>query len=285
MPVVNGLTVTLGDLVEETTQTTGAGSYSLDGAPSGRRTFSQGIGSGTRTIYKAETASLLPYEVGIGTVTAGAPSTISRDAILLSSNNNLAVSWGPGSKRIFCDISSALANQIWARPSGSLPMGAVETRGPFTFSGAQSQIEFLAIASTARMIHLGFSNIARGEGTPLILQLGDSGGYEATGYVGATHWGTAVGRGHEVATTAWILASTGAGGNTHFGSVTLTNIGTSPGFWTYSGSCWTGGQNYSDHSAGAKALSGTFDRFRFLNGAAANFGAGGTVTAQIIHGV
>jgi hypothetical protein len=283
MPIVNGLTVTLGDLVEETTQTTGSGTYVLDGAPSGRRTFVQGIGNGTRTLYKVESGAT--YELGIGTVSSGAPSVISRDSIRLSTNSNLAVNWGPGSKRIFCDLSAELANQIWARPTGGLPTAAIETRGPFSFTAGQTQLEFLSIATTARVIHLGYSNILRNEGSSMVLQLGDSGGYEATGYVGATHWGTPplAGRGLEVATTSWILASTGASGNTHFGAATLVNIGTSPGFWTYSAHTWTTGQNYVDHCAGAKAVSATFDRFRITTGTGTGFSAGGTVTAQIIH--
>jgi hypothetical protein len=281
MPIVNGLTVTLGDLVEETTQTAGSGTYVLDGAASGRRTFVQGIGNGTRTLYKVESGAT--YELGIGTVTSGAPAVLSRDSIRLSTNNNLAVNWGPGPKRIFCDLSAELANQIWARPTGGLPTAAIETRGPFTFSGGQTQLEFLSIATTAKIIHLGYSNILRNEGSSMVLQLGDSGGYEATGYVSASHWGTAAGRGQEVATTAWLLSSLGASGNTHFGAATLVNIGTSPGFWTYSAHTWTTGQNYSDHISGAKAVSATFDRFRVTTGSGTGFAAGGTVTAQIIH--
>src|SRR5690606_29676883 len=39
-------------------------------------------------------------ENGIGTVTAGSPSTLSRDQILSSSNSNNAVNWGPGIKDV-----------------------------------------------------------------------------------------------------------------------------------------------------------------------------------------
>jgi hypothetical protein len=267
-------------LVEETTQTTGSGTYVLDGAPLGRRTFVQGIGNGTRTLYKVESGAT--YELGIGTVTSGAPSVLSRDSVRLSTNNNLAVNWGPGSKRIFCDLSAELANQIFSRPGGALPLGAVETRGPLSFSGAQSVLEFTGIASTAKVIHIGWSNIARNDSSPLLLQLGDSGGYEATGYVNATHWGTAGGRGLEIASTAIILAATGLSGNAHFGHITLTNLST--GFFSYSGGSFsTGTQIYTDHFVGAKFLTAALDRIRMTNGAANNFGAGGSLTTQIIH--
>jgi hypothetical protein len=284
MPVVNGITITFADRVQETTQTSGTGTYTLDGAPSGKRTFVAGIGNGNNTIYTASLGA--SWEVGIGLVASGAPSTLSRLQILASSNSNNAVSWGAGTKDVFCDISAALANQIWIRPGGSLPIGIVEMRGPLTPSGSQSVIEFTGIANTARVIHVGFSNLTRTDGSPLLIQLGDAGGYENTGYVTQTHWGTTAGRGLEGASSAWVIAATGASGTVHFGSVTMTCIGTNPGFWTYSGACYTGGsQSYTDHSAGAKALSSVFDRFRLTNGAAVNFSAGGTVSAQIIHAV
>lgn len=286
MPVLNGLTFTLADGVWETTQTTGTGPYTLEGAKVdlGRtyRSFLSGLGNGVRTGYAVRLGAGL--EVGLGTVSS--PSNLSRDSILFSTNGNNAVNWGSGAKDVHCDISAALSNQIWAKPGGSLPFGAVETRGPFAFSGTQSQMEFLAIANTARVIHVGFSNITRGDGSQLLIQLGDAGGYESTGYVTQTHWATASGSGIQTASTAWVIAAIGTSGNIHFGSVTMINLETSPGFWTYAGSCFTGGtQAYTDHSAGAKAVSATFDRFRLTNGAAANFGAGGTVSAQIIHGV
>jgi hypothetical protein len=116
-----------------------------------------------------------------------------------------------------------------------------------------------------------------------VLQLGDSGGYESTGYVSVTHWGTAAGRGLESVVIGFVIASSGAGGNAHFGSITLTSIGAN--FFSYSSSCYTSGQSYNDHSAGAKVLSATLDRIRLTNGGTANFGAGGTVMAQIIHAV
>ena len=288
MPIVNGLTVTLGDLVEETTQTTGAGTYALDGAPTGRRTFVTGIGSGTRTIYKAETASGTPYEIGIGTVTSGAPATISRDSILLSSNANLAVSWGPGSKRIFCDLSAVLANQIWSKPSAGFSMGAVETRGPFSFSGSQSVFEAFSIATTAKIIHFGWSNIVRSaDVSELLLQLGDSGGVEFSGYASTVQGINHIGQSASVSSTIGFLLAQSGGTPPmqQFGTATLCSLGAN--FWSYHASCsnFTSGATSSSSSSGAKALSGTLDRIRFANQSVINFAAGGTIVLQIIHGV
>ena len=88
------------DRVKETSTTTGTGTYSLDGAVTGYRTFVAGIGTGNTCHYTAENGT--DWEVGIGTVTDAAPDTLARTLILASSNAGAAVSWGAGSKNVFC---------------------------------------------------------------------------------------------------------------------------------------------------------------------------------------
>lgn len=115
MPVtVSGFSVILRGRVRETTQTTGTGTYSLDGAPTGKVTFLAGIGAGNNTIYTVESGA--NYETGIGLVSAGPPATISRALVLESSNSDNAVNWGSGVKDIFVDAAAAvfhgLQNQI-----------------------------------------------------------------------------------------------------------------------------------------------------------------------------
>jgi hypothetical protein len=43
-------------------------------------------------------------EVGIGTVTSGAPDTLSRDTIISSSNSDAAVNFSSGTKNVFCTL-------------------------------------------------------------------------------------------------------------------------------------------------------------------------------------
>lgn len=283
MPTVNGLTLTLADRVRETTQTTGTGSYSLDGAPTGKRTFVSGIGNGTRCLYTVELNA--GWEVGIGTITSGAPSTLSRDQILASSNSNNAVNWGSGIKDIFCDISAALANQIWTRPGAGLPTAVIEQRGPFTPTGSQSIIDITGIAATASVIHVGWSNLLRTDNSELAMQIGDSGGVENTAYAGTLHGSdNGGGTNYSTASSYWPIST--AGGTTpiqHFGVATLIKINTT--FWTMvsSDTKIATGSSASNSTSGAKAVSSTLDRIRIATAGAVNFGAQGTITAQIIH--
>jgi hypothetical protein len=113
---VADMEVELADRVLETTQTSGTGTYTLDGvSTAGRISFVTGVESGNRTIYVCEAGST--WEIGIGTVTAGSPDTLSRDYILATSAGaepgGAAISWPTTAvKQIFSDTVAALLEQI-----------------------------------------------------------------------------------------------------------------------------------------------------------------------------
>jgi len=85
------------DRVQETTTTTGTGTLTLNGAVVGFQSFSV-IGNGNTTYYAIVYGS--DFEIGIGTYTSSG-TTLSRDTILSSSNNNNAVNFGAGTKNVF----------------------------------------------------------------------------------------------------------------------------------------------------------------------------------------
>jgi len=91
----------IADRVKETTTTTGTGTLSLGGAVSQFITFVSGIGNGNQTYYSIEDPTGTDWEVGIGTVTSGAPDTLSRDTVISSSNAGSLVNFGAGSKVVF----------------------------------------------------------------------------------------------------------------------------------------------------------------------------------------
>ena len=101
----------VGIRVKETTQTTGTGTYSLDGATFGCRTFVAGIGHTNVGFYCCSDidvdAGTGNWEVGYGTVTNASPDTLTRDAILASSNDGNPVNWGDGQRDIFSTFPSS----------------------------------------------------------------------------------------------------------------------------------------------------------------------------------
>jgi hypothetical protein len=100
----------IGDRIEETTTSTGTGTLSLAGASTGRRSFVAGIGSGKQAYYVIDDAASA-WEIGIGTVTAGSPDTLSRTTIIASSNGGSAVNFAAGAKTVrVADVSELLGS-------------------------------------------------------------------------------------------------------------------------------------------------------------------------------
>lgn len=104
-----------GDRVREVTDTEGSVDYHLNGTTDPlERTFVEGIGSGERCYYCCE--SLDDWEIGYGLITVDPGGqgydTLTREVILSSSNNDLAVPWSAGNKTIFNTATAASLDHI-----------------------------------------------------------------------------------------------------------------------------------------------------------------------------
>ena len=95
------------DRVNETSTTTGTGTFTLAGAVTGFQTFAA-IGDGNTTYYTIVLQGGSEWEVGLGTYTSSG-TTLSRDTILSSSNSNNAVNFSAGTKNVFCDYPAPKA--------------------------------------------------------------------------------------------------------------------------------------------------------------------------------
>tara|TARA_Y100000310_G_C20445622_1_gene698261 strand:+ start:170 stop:805 length:636 start_codon:yes stop_codon:yes gene_type:complete len=95
------MTLVIKDRVKETTETDGTGALSLAGAATGFQTFVAAVGDGNTTYYAIEDANGSAWEVGIGTIADGSPDTLTRTAILASSNSGSAISLTVGNHTVF----------------------------------------------------------------------------------------------------------------------------------------------------------------------------------------
>jgi hypothetical protein len=86
------------DRIYETSTTTGTGAYALAGAATGFQPFSV-IGAANYCYYVA--TDDVNWELGIGTYSA-TPDTLTRTAVLSSSNGDAAVDWAAGTRKIRC---------------------------------------------------------------------------------------------------------------------------------------------------------------------------------------
>ena len=120
------MAVVFADRTQETSTTTGTGTYDLAGAVTGFQTFVAGIGTANTCYYTATDS--INWEVGIGTVTDAAPDTLARTTILASSNAGAAVSWAAGTRNIFCTIPAArVLDEFIIRQNATYTLASVGT--------------------------------------------------------------------------------------------------------------------------------------------------------------
>ena len=134
------MALVLKDRVKETTTTVGTGSFALAGAVTGYDSFGQ-IGNGNTTYYAVYLDGGSEWEVGIGTYTA--PSTLSRDTILASSNAGSVVTFSAGQKTIWCDYPAGKA--VYLDAAGSISEPIVNISG---ISGAISTVDTIGFDTT-----------------------------------------------------------------------------------------------------------------------------------------
>ena len=115
------------DRVKETSTSTGTGTINLAGAETGFETFVAGIGNSNTTYYCIQAQGGSAFEIGVGTVTDASPDTLSRTAIISSSNGDAAVDFGAGTKDVFCTLPASKAviedNSTNANITGNLTLG------------------------------------------------------------------------------------------------------------------------------------------------------------------
>ena len=92
------------DRVQETSTTTGTGTFTLAGAVSGFQSFSA-IGDGNTTYYAIVGGT--QWEVGLGTYTSSG-TTLSRDTVLASSTGS-KIDFAAGTKNVFVTYPAAEA--------------------------------------------------------------------------------------------------------------------------------------------------------------------------------
>jgi hypothetical protein len=101
------------DRVQETSTTTGTGTFTLAGAVSGFQSFSV-IGNANTTYYAIVGGA--EWEVGLGTYTSSG-TTLARNTILESSNGGTAVNFSAGTKNVF--VTYAAEKSLYVDASGN----------------------------------------------------------------------------------------------------------------------------------------------------------------------
>jgi hypothetical protein len=136
--------------------------------------------------------------------------------------------------------------------------GTITSGTAVTASG--TSVDFTGIPSTAKRITVMFSGVSTNGTSATIIQLGDSGGIETTGYLGSMSYQGA----QAFYTTGIGVNNTGSASALRHGSTVITLVDSSTNTWSAMGVVGTSGigsgETYS--SGSAKSLSATLDRVR-----------------------
>jgi hypothetical protein len=158
----------------------------------------------------------------------------------------------------------------WATVSAGLTLGTPVA----TTSG--TSVPLTGIPSTVNQITVMLNGVSTNGSSRVMLQIGDSGGIETTGYIGNGGYST---NGAEVS-TGFPISDGMASGDTIFGTFTLTRYNGNE--WICASSFYQKGSNKFINGGGSKTLSATLDRVSLTTvGGTDTFDAGGYNVAYI----
>ena len=123
-------------------------------------------------------------------------------------------------------------------------------------STSSTSIDYTGIPAWVKKITVMFSGVSTNGTSNILLQLGDAGGIENTGYSGGSFNAGATAN----STAGFDLTAQNAAAQVWGGSITLTNL--NGNIWCQSGVISGTSAGYIGASGGAKELSATLDRVR-----------------------
>lgn len=146
------------------------------------------------------------------------------------------------------------------------------TLGTAVASTSGTSIDFTSIPSGVKRVTINFAGVSTNGTSNLLVQIGDSGGIENSGYIsGATNDnGTRV-----TSTAGFVIASATVAGSIFSGRVVLELLEAAAFTWTSAGQLCETGSGMDGESGGSKSLSAELDRVRITTvGGSDTFDAG-----------
>jgi hypothetical protein len=150
--------------------------------------------------------------------------------------------------RDLADFADSAANAEGARP---LILYTAKT-------ATGTSVDFPDIPSWAKRITVMFNGVSTNGTSAFLLQLGDAGGIENTGYTGVSARQGAAGNAFIASTAGFPLTDTVAAANLHQGLIIISSLGSNT--WVVSGMTNFGNTSSPATVSGGKTLSDTLDR-------------------------
>jgi hypothetical protein len=174
--------------------------------------------------------------------------------------------------------SASLTTPTLTSPTfAGTPSGSIITSGTAVASTSGTSIDFTSIPSWVKRVTVMFNGVSWNNTASPLIQLGDSGGVETTGYSSiAGNSSTASGASAANETTGFGLQPGWSADTLFSGSVIFSLLNASTNTWVGQG-IFYGDSSTTDYVVsitGVKSLSATLDRVRITSSAAITFDAG-----------
>jgi len=253
------------------------------------------IASGNTTLAltagKMKVGTITSNEMGAGSVTTNAIASSSSAATgvtyaklqyvaNMKAIGNTSGSLGVASEvsildedNMVSDSATSLATQQSIKAYTDTKVAAVITRGTAVATTSGTSVDFTSIPSTVKRITVMLSGVSTNGTSPIILQLGDSGGVETTpdylGSAGELRSTPDV----DLFTTGFGLSQSPSASDLLYGIATIVNISGNVWIYSFIGGSSTVVNNYI--GGGSKTLTATLDRIRLTTSGGVNtFDAG-----------
>ena len=171
--------------------------------------------------------------------------------------------------------SQAEVNAMTVTNAGLTPNSNLIVLATQQATTSGTAITFSSIPAGVRKIHIMVSGVSTSGTSDLIVQLGDSGGVESTGYLGATSTITTATPATDNPTSGFGVTATLIAGAILHGTATLTLMDSASFTWAYTAQMGHSNAATFSMGAGVKALSAELDRVVITTlGGADTFDAG-----------
>ncbi len=202
------------------------------------------------------------------TLTRG-PRTVIFDGILTlthnSTTNNLPgaanITTAANDRAVYESDGTTVYCRSYTKASGLPVVSAAAgfTLGTPVATTSGTSVDYTGIPATARQIIVNFKQVSENSGDAILIQLGDSGGIETSGYLSATSTGAG---GTSTRHTTGFVISDGNSNSILSGSYILTCENTTANTWCGAGNFARSDASSNNFDAGTKSLSATLDRIR-----------------------
>lgn len=137
----------------------------------------------------------------------------------------------------------------------------------------QTAPEFTGIPSWVKRITVMLSGVSTNGVSPILIQLGDAGGFETTGYASSAARGGSASTAYSTSTAGFLLQESTVAASLYNGAATITLIGSNN--WAQTSFVSSpSASNSGNTAAGSKTLSDTLDRLRLYIDGTQQFDAG-----------